>query len=87
MVNRSKCSFAVALLAMMFTTPLWADDARWQELREVYFGDREIIESDRIGRTPTAFDCGHESVTACGYFQLYRRGRCVECSGDSYTYQ
>jgi len=37
-----------ALIFMLFVSPTWADDARWQQLKEVYFGDRAITVSDDI---------------------------------------
>jgi len=48
MVNRFKRCAAALLFALVFVSPAWSDDARWQELKEVYFGDREINESEDI---------------------------------------
>lgn len=39
---------ATALLVMVFVTPAWADEERWEQLREVYFGDKDISVSDDI---------------------------------------
>lgn len=48
MVNRSKRCFAAVLLATVFVSPAWADEDRWQQLKEVYFGDREINVSEDV---------------------------------------
>jgi len=48
MANRSKRTLAAMLFAIMFVSEAWADDARWQQLKETYFGDREINVSEDV---------------------------------------
>jgi len=48
MLNRSKRYCAIALFAITFVSPAWADDERWLQLKETYFGDRDIALSDDI---------------------------------------
>ena len=52
MLNRLKNRCAVALFSILFSIlfapPTLADDARWLQLKETYFGDKDIAESDDI---------------------------------------
>lgn len=48
MLNLSKRCFAAGLLAITLVLPAWADDARWQQLKETYFGDKHINVSEDI---------------------------------------
>jgi len=48
MLNLSKRCCLVALLAVVVVSPAWADDERWLQLKETYFGDRDIAVSEDI---------------------------------------
>lgn len=50
MVTSIKRCLVFSLLAVTFFTPAWANDERWVQLKEVYFGDKEIIESSEVIR-------------------------------------
>jgi len=48
MARRINRCFTAALLVVFFVSPASADEARWQQLKEVYFGDKEINVSEDI---------------------------------------
>lgn len=50
MFSPTKYPLAFALLATLFASPTWADEARWAQLKDVYFGDKEITETGDIIR-------------------------------------
>lgn len=54
MITRFNYRLAAVLLAMLFSMlfmpPTWADEERWAQLKQAYFGDKEIIESEDVIR-------------------------------------
>jgi len=48
MVNLVKRFVVAGMLAMTVVVPTLADDSRWQQLKETYFGDKEINVSEDI---------------------------------------
>ena len=50
MVFRNNIRWMITVLAVLFVAPLSADDERWSQLKEAYFGDREILETSEVIR-------------------------------------